>query len=102
MSVSLDDVRRIAKLARLRFSPEEEEILVDELGVILEYMSKLQGAENIDAELQEKGDYSTDFRPDIVGPSIDYQDALKNATHTSSDYFEVPKVIRKHRSDNGK
>ena len=41
MSVTVDDVKWVAQLARLRFSPKEEALLAIDLNRILEYMAKL-------------------------------------------------------------
>ncbi|PSQ51729.1 MAG: Asp-tRNA(Asn)/Glu-tRNA(Gln) amidotransferase GatCAB subunit C, partial [Bacteroidetes bacterium QH_10_64_37] len=41
MSVSRDDVRHVAQLARLDFSAEEEAQMADELSRILDYVDKL-------------------------------------------------------------
>ena len=41
MSVTVDDVRGVAALARLELTPQEEERLTGELNRILEYMDKL-------------------------------------------------------------
>jgi aspartyl-tRNA(Asn)/glutamyl-tRNA(Gln) amidotransferase subunit C len=35
------------------------------------------------------------LREDIVKPSLDKKTALKNAPDADSDYFRVPKVIKK-------
>ena len=41
MAVTVDEVRGVAELARLRFSPDEEQRLTGELKRILQYMDKL-------------------------------------------------------------
>ncbi len=42
MALTLEDVRKIASLARLRFSPEEERVFTDQLGHIVDYIDQLQ------------------------------------------------------------
>jgi aspartyl-tRNA(Asn)/glutamyl-tRNA(Gln) amidotransferase subunit C len=42
MSLSIDEVRRIALLARLRLSPEEEALFAPQLGQILDYVAQLE------------------------------------------------------------
>ena len=44
MALTTDQVRKIASLARLRFTPEEERRLAGELGAIVDYIDQLQGA----------------------------------------------------------
>ena len=42
MALTTEDVRKIASLARLRFSPEEERVFTDQLGHIVDYIDQLQ------------------------------------------------------------
>jgi aspartyl-tRNA(Asn)/glutamyl-tRNA(Gln) amidotransferase subunit C len=42
MALNVEEVRKIAALARLRFSPEEEDLFVDQLGKIVDYIDQLQ------------------------------------------------------------
>jgi aspartyl-tRNA(Asn)/glutamyl-tRNA(Gln) amidotransferase subunit C len=42
MALTHEEVRKIAALARLRFSPEEEERFVHQLGAIVDYIDQLQ------------------------------------------------------------
>ncbi len=41
MAVTIDDVRVVAALARLRFTEDEERVLMVKLNGVLEYMEKL-------------------------------------------------------------
>jgi aspartyl-tRNA(Asn)/glutamyl-tRNA(Gln) amidotransferase subunit C len=94
MSVSREEVRHIAELARLQFSDEEEEKMADELSSILDYVDKLD-------ELDTSGvppmshvlDVANVERPDDVAARIDRDQALENAPDTDGRYFRVPKVI---------
>ena len=42
MALNLEEVRKIATLARLRFTPEEEAVFVGQLGRIVDYIDQLQ------------------------------------------------------------
>jgi aspartyl-tRNA(Asn)/glutamyl-tRNA(Gln) amidotransferase subunit C len=94
MSVSREEVRHIADLARLDFSEEGEEKMADELGDILDYVDKLN-------ELDTSGvppmshvlDVTDVSRPDDVESRIDRDQALESAPDTDGTYFRVPKVI---------
>ena len=50
MALTLEEVRKIASLARLRFSPEEERVFTDQLGYIVDYIDQLQRVETGTAE----------------------------------------------------
>lgn len=43
MALTIEEVRKIAALARLRFTPEEEAVYVGQLGKIVDYIDQLQG-----------------------------------------------------------
>ena len=94
MKVSLQQVREIAALARLEFSPDEERQLADDLTRILDYVEQLE-------ELDVSGvppmshvlDLSNVVRPDQSETRISRTEALSNAPDADAEYFRVPKVI---------
>ena len=94
MSVSVEDVKYIAELARLSFSNEEQERLAGELNAILAYMAKLEELDTSDVEpMTHVLDVNNVFRAEEVEQRITHDEALKNAPDADSDYFRVPKVI---------
>ena len=95
MTITLEDVEYISKLAKLEFSMEDKNKLVIELGEILNYMEKLNelDTENI-APLSHPLDLVNVFRLDEVKPSLSPEEALRNAPSKKSNYFKVPKVIK--------
>ena len=94
MSVSKDDVEYIAKLARLRFSEEDEERLARQLSAVLDYMDKLNELDTSGvAPMSHVLDVHNVVRPDDVDQRIPRDDALKNAPDADGSYFKVPKVI---------
>ena len=50
MALTPEEVRKIASLARLRFTPEEEGRFVDQLGKIVDYIDQLQSYETGEEE----------------------------------------------------
>ena len=94
MAVSREEVRYIARLARLRFSREEEERLTGQLSRILDYMDKLE-------ELDTSGvppmshvlDEANVFRSDDAEQRIQRERALAQAPEADEQFFRVPKVI---------
>jgi aspartyl-tRNA(Asn)/glutamyl-tRNA(Gln) amidotransferase subunit C len=50
MALTHEEVRKVASLARLRFSPEEERVFTDQLGHIVDYIDQLQRYETGEAE----------------------------------------------------
>lgn len=49
MALNIDEVRRIATLARLRFSPEQEETFTRQLGEIVAYIDQLRDVPGAEA-----------------------------------------------------
>lgn len=96
MSVTKKDVEYIANLARLKFSDEELENFTSELNEILNYIEKLNelNTENIEP-LSHPIENINVFREDQLKPSIDREEALKNAPSSTEEFFKVPKVINK-------
>ncbi|WP_456429493.1 Asp-tRNA(Asn)/Glu-tRNA(Gln) amidotransferase subunit GatC [Rhodocaloribacter sp.] len=94
MSISLEEVRYIAKLARLRFSEDEERRLATQMSAILDYMAQL---DELDTEgvppMTHVLDLHNVFRPDVPVFRITREEALRNAPDASGPYFRVPKVI---------
>jgi aspartyl-tRNA(Asn)/glutamyl-tRNA(Gln) amidotransferase subunit C len=94
MSLSLDDVSRIARLARIEISPAEAERTRDQLNGILSFVEQLQ-AVNTDgiAPLAHAVDVVQRLRPDAVTES-DRRDVFQAiAPETEAGLYLVPKVI---------
>lgn len=88
------DVRHVAKLARLKLRDEELQHLTLQLGKVLDYVARLQA---LDVEGVEPMAHPTEIvnklRPDVPGPTLDVAAALANAPDRDEPYFKVPKVI---------
>ena len=69
MSVSLDEVRHIAALARLGISDERAQRAAQELSSILEHMQVLSRIDDASADSAGDTDTGMTLRPD-VGPPI--------------------------------
>jgi aspartyl-tRNA(Asn)/glutamyl-tRNA(Gln) amidotransferase subunit C len=94
MSVTINDVKYIAKLAHLEFDESELEGFTFQFNEILSYFEKLNelNTDNVEPLLHpiEKKNV---LREDIVKASIDREEALKNAPDRTDEFFKVPKVI---------
>jgi aspartyl-tRNA(Asn)/glutamyl-tRNA(Gln) amidotransferase subunit C len=94
MSLSLDDVSRIARLARIEISPAEAAQTRDQLNAILDFVAQLQ-AVNTDgiAPMAHAVDVVQRLRPDAVSET-DRRDAFQAiAPETEAGLYLVPKVI---------
>ena len=96
MSISIEEVEKIANLARLYLSDDEKSKLSKELSIILEYMDKLNELNTSNVKpLSHPLELANVFREDELGESLSTEDALKNAPDKTDKYFKVPKVIIK-------
>lgn len=94
MSVTIKDVQNIAALAKLRFSPEEEEQLTHQLNQILTYVGQLNKLDTSNVQpLTHVIELTGRLRDDKVVPGLSPEEALKNAPAKTDKFFKVPKVI---------
>jgi aspartyl-tRNA(Asn)/glutamyl-tRNA(Gln) amidotransferase subunit C len=96
MTLSREDVRRIARLARLTLSPEEEERFRDQLSAILGYVEQLgeldlEGVEPMTHALA--AGEAAPLRADVPARCLDPEDALANAPAREGTWFKVPRII---------
>lgn len=94
MALTLDEVRHVAKLARLRLSDAELEQMREQLSEILDAVNALQ---EVDIEGVAPTAQVTDVvnvvRPDEVRPSLPVEEALAGAAHRQDDFFKVKPVF---------
>ena len=94
MSLSLDDVRKVAKLARLELSEDDLARMRPQLSAILDYVDQLQRLNTEGVEpLAHPLPVHNVFRPDEPAPSLPVDEALRNAPARAGDYFAVPAVF---------
>jgi aspartyl-tRNA(Asn)/glutamyl-tRNA(Gln) amidotransferase subunit C len=88
------DVQYVARLARIALTPAEEEKFAAQLSQVLGYIEKLN---QLDVSGIEPTAHAVPLlnvvRPDKVCPSLDNQDALRNAPAKANGLFLVPKIV---------
>lgn len=98
MSVTKNEVKKIAELARLEFNENELENYTHEMNKILEYVEKLNEIDTSNIEpLSHPVENTNVFREDKNKESVNREEALKNAPDSNSEYFKVPKVISQNK-----
>ena len=96
MSLSIDEVRRVALLARLRLSPEEEQVFQTQLSAILDYVEQLKELDVSSVEPMTHAlaaGEAAPLRDDEVRPSLAPDEALANAPAREGTCFKVPRII---------
>ena len=94
MSLTIDEVEHIAKLARLNLSEEEKEKYSHQLSAILDYAARLQqaptgGISPTSSVLPVR----SVLRPDLKGTSLPVEKVLSNSPSVEQNQFLVPPVM---------
>ena len=93
-SLTLEQVRWVARLARLELSPAELETMTPQLVEILAYVAQLQQVNTEGVEpLAHALDVANVFRLDKPVPFLSASEALANAPRRQQDFFGVPAVL---------
>ena len=94
MSLSAEDVAKVAKLARLELSGDDLARMQTQLSAILDYVATLNELDTEGVEpLAHPLPIENVFRPDEPTPSLPPDAALQNAPNRVGDYFGVPAVF---------
>ena len=107
-AVSVEEVRRVAELANLELTAEEEPRMQHDLNAILDYIAQLSEVDTTGVEpMAQVADVlgamlgaPTDFdggalRADAVRSSVDRRAVMAAAPESDGRFFKVPKVIER-------
>jgi aspartyl-tRNA(Asn)/glutamyl-tRNA(Gln) amidotransferase subunit C len=90
MRLTHDELRHVADLARLGLRDDELDALASELSSILEYIDQLEQLDTAAIPpTAQVGELVDVMRDDEVGPSLDVEEALRNAPARDGTYFVV-------------
>ena len=94
MSVTIDTVRRVAKLARIAVDDEDAERMTGELNAILGFVEQLNEVDVAGVEpMTSVTPMEMKKRQDIVTDGNKAGDIVANAPATEENFFLVPKVV---------
>jgi aspartyl-tRNA(Asn)/glutamyl-tRNA(Gln) amidotransferase subunit C len=94
MAITREEVQRIALLARLRFSEQEENQLTEQLGNILQYVAVLERLDTSGiAPMAHALEVVNALRDDQVTNERNTEALLANAPAAEENFFVVPKII---------
>lgn len=94
MALTTDDVKKIAKLARIKLNDEEITRHQNELNKIFNWIQQLQEVNTEGVEpMFSVDDRSLKTREDVVSETSLKEQILKNAPSSKYGYFVVPKVV---------
>jgi aspartyl-tRNA(Asn)/glutamyl-tRNA(Gln) amidotransferase subunit C len=99
--VSVEDVERVAELARLELTPEESGRMLADLNAILDHVAELNELDTANVEPLAQvselraGAEASVLRGDDVLPSLDRAAVMPQAPESDQAFFKVPKVIER-------
>jgi aspartyl-tRNA(Asn)/glutamyl-tRNA(Gln) amidotransferase subunit C len=94
MSLTADDVRWVAHLARLQLTDDELATMTRQLSAIVAYVDQLAQVNTDGVEpLAHALEVRNVFRADERAPSLPVADALANAPQRRGDFYAVPAVL---------
>ncbi len=92
--ITVDQVRDVARLARLDLPADRLGKLTGQLESILEYVAKIGQVDTAGVEPTAHAlPLHNVLRDDVVGPSLPLEAVLRNAPDTEGPFFKVPKVL---------
>ncbi len=96
MSVTKEDIRKIARLAHLHIEEQDYPSYIRQMNAILGYMEKLN---EVDTEgvtpMMNSLELKNVMREDVPRASLSQEEALKNAPLSGNGFFRVPKVVKR-------
>ena len=94
--ISLDQLRHIAKLARLEINPDKENYLAEQLSETAAYIDVLGELDTKNIEPTYQTNHLKNVtRDDIIEESLSQKDALSQAKDTYNGYFKTQATISK-------
>jgi aspartyl-tRNA(Asn)/glutamyl-tRNA(Gln) amidotransferase subunit C len=92
--MDIEQVRKVARLARLELSDADLSTMAEQLTAILHYVDQLGELNTNGVEpLAHPLPVQNVFRSDESGQSLPVDDALRNAPQRSGNFFGVPAVF---------
>jgi aspartyl-tRNA(Asn)/glutamyl-tRNA(Gln) amidotransferase subunit C len=94
MKLGKDQIKKVAKLANLTISEEDEEKYSAQLSKILDYIDQLNKVDTSKVKpTYNVSGKETIAAPDIVQPSLTQDQALQNSRNTKNGFFVTKGVF---------
>ncbi|MGG6268367.1 Asp-tRNA(Asn)/Glu-tRNA(Gln) amidotransferase subunit GatC [Leptolyngbya sp. AN03gr2] len=92
--IDREQVQKVAHLARLQLTPEEEEKFTTQLNNILDYFDQLSELDVSEVQPTTRAiDVSNVVRPDQHQPYSNRESILEGAPDRDGEFFKVPKIV---------
>lgn len=94
MAIDIATIKKVAHLARLELTPEEESQLSVDIEQILEWINQLDEVDTAGIEpVIHMHQNVNAYREDVPNNDLTRDEALVNAPQKDGEYFKVVKVI---------
>jgi aspartyl-tRNA(Asn)/glutamyl-tRNA(Gln) amidotransferase subunit C len=93
MKVDRELVLHMAKLAQLDLTEDEVEMFTTQLASIVNYVEQLNEVTETAEPFSFPSYLKQACRPDVVQPSLDMEQAMKNAPERWKNLFRVPRIL---------
>ena len=92
--ITEDDVRHVARLARLDVTDDEVTLFAEQLEAVLEHAQDVEALDTADVPpTAHPLPVKNVFRDDVVRPSLDRAEVLAMAPAAEDDRFKVPRIL---------
>src|SRR5258706_16326984 len=92
--ITVEDVQKVAKLARLAIDPAKAERFTGQIEHILEYVDKIRSLDTSGVEpMAHVLPLHNVLREDVVEAALPLEQVLRNAPDTDGPFFKGPKII---------
>ncbi|AFZ14735.1 aspartyl/glutamyl-tRNA(Asn/Gln) amidotransferase subunit C [Crinalium epipsammum PCC 9333] len=92
--IDREQVHKVALLARLDLTPEEEDQFTTQMGSILDYFEQLSELDVSNVQPTTRAiDVSNVTRADQLQPYSDRETILNQAPDQEGDFFKVPQIM---------
>ncbi|AGY59540.1 Asp-tRNA(Asn)/Glu-tRNA(Gln) amidotransferase subunit GatC [Gloeobacter kilaueensis] len=92
--IDREQVKKVAALARLEISEQEQELFTRQLSSILDYVAELQQVDTEGVAPTTRAiEVNNVVRPDQLEPCVERERILANAPEREDDFFRVPRII---------
>ncbi len=93
MSITIQEVERIAKLSRIHLESFEKQAMQNQLSGILNWINQLQEVDVSSVSLNEMPKTLMHEREDVITVPNQVDEVLANAPQTAHNMYAVPKVV---------
>ncbi len=92
--ISPDDVRHVAKLARLELTDDEISLFAEQLAAVLDHAADIEALDIGDVPpTAHPVPLRNVLRPDEVRPGVDRDEVLEQAPASEDGRFKVPRIL---------